>query len=136
LFSRKKNYSALSIGIRITSTLVNLRLLTRQRVQSTNRMSVPLKYIRTFWATVSKTVRPMLSAYQTVVCLSVCLSCPVCDVGVFWPNGWMDQDETWNAARPRPWPHCVRWGPSPTSPKGHSPTISSPYLLWPNGWMD
>ena len=25
-----------------------------------------------------------------------CLSLsPVCDVGVLWPNGWMDQDATW-----------------------------------------
>jgi len=24
----------------------------------------------------------------------------------------MDQDETWHAGRPWPWPHCVRWGPS------------------------
>jgi len=31
---------------------------------------------------------------QTVVCLS-------CNVGVLWPNGWMDQDETWRAGRPR-----------------------------------
>jgi len=52
---------------------------------------------------------------------SVCLSCPVCDVGVLWPNGSMDQDETWHARRPRPWPHCVRWGPSSPPPKGHSP---------------
>jgi len=57
-----------------------------------------------YWETVSKTVRPMLLVH----CLSV-LS--VCDVGVLWPNGWMDQDETWRAGRPRPWPHCVRWGP-------------------------
>jgi len=28
--------------------------------------------------------------------------CPVCDVGVLWPNGWTDQDETWRAGRPRP----------------------------------
>jgi len=34
------------------------------------------------------------------------LSCPVCpvlsvcDVGVLWPNGWMDQDETWHAGTP------------------------------------
>ena len=40
-------------------------------------------------------------------CLS-CLSSPVCDVGVLWPNGWTDQDETWHAGRPRPQPHCVR----------------------------
>jgi len=37
--------------------------------------------------------------YQTVVCLSV-LS--VCNVGILWPNGYTDQDETWNAGRPRP----------------------------------
>ena len=56
-------------------------------------------------------VRPMLADR----CLSVCLSClavlSVCDVSSQWPNGWTDQDETWHAGRPRPWPHCVRWGP-------------------------
>jgi len=30
--------------------------------------------------------------YRTVV-LSVC------NVGVLWPNGWMDQDETWHGSR-------------------------------------
>ena len=64
-----------------------------------------------------KTVRPMLSdrcpAYLSV--------CPVCDVGALWPNGWTDQDETWHAGRLRPWPHCVRWGPSSPPPKGHNP---------------
>ena len=30
----------------------------------------------------------------------------------------MDQDETWHAGRPQPWPHGVRWGPSSPSPKG------------------
>jgi len=41
---------------------------------------------------------------RTVVCpvLSVSRSCPVCNVGVLWPNGWLDQDETWHAGRPRP----------------------------------
>jgi len=24
----------------------------------------------------------------------------------------MHQDQTWHAGRPRPWPHCVRWGPT------------------------
>jgi len=52
-----------------------------------------------FWATVCKTVRPMLSD-RCLSCLSVTL--------VFVANGWMDQDETWLAGRPRPWPHCVR----------------------------
>jgi len=53
--------------------------------------------------------------------LSVLSVCPVWNVGVLWPNGWMDQDETWHAGRPLPWPHRVRWGPSAPSPKGHSP---------------
>jgi len=112
-----------------------------------------------FWATVCKTVRPMLSDG----CLSVCSVCPVClynnnnnnpickapecqktsvalkdfrDVGVLRPNGWMDQDETWHACRPRALPHCVRRGPTSPPQNGHSPPIFGPHLLWPNGWMD
>jgi len=54
-------------------------------------------------------------------CPAVCLYvCSVCNVGVLWPNGWTDQDETWPAGRPRPWPHYVRLGPTSPSPKGHS----------------
>jgi len=34
-----------------------------------------------------------------------------------WPNGWMDQDGTWHAGRPHSKRLCVRWGPSPLSPK-------------------
>jgi len=83
-------------------------------------------------------VRPFVKRFalccQTVVCLS-CLS--VCDVRAQWPNGWRDQDETWHAPRPRPLPHCVTWGPSSLSPKGHShPPIFGLYLLRPNGCMD
>ena len=86
-----------------------------------------------FGATVCKTVRPMLS-----VRLSVCPDCPVCNVGVLWPNGLTDQDETWHAGSPRPRPHCVIWEPSSPSPKGHSPSPLNfcPYLLRPNGCMD
>jgi len=29
--------------------------------------------------------------------MPVCPVCRVCDVGVLWPNAWMDQDETWHA---------------------------------------
>ena len=67
--------------------------------------------------------------YRTVVCLSVC------DVRALWPNGWTDQDETWHAGRPRPWPQCVMGTQHPL-PKGHRPTIFGPYLLRPNGCMD
>ena len=65
-------------------------------------------------------VKRFALCYQTAVCLSV-LS--VCNVGVLWPNGWMDQDETWHGGRPRPRPHCVRWGPSSPPQRGHSPPI-------------
>jgi len=69
---------------------------------------------RSFWATVYKTVRPML--------LDRCLSVlSVCNVSVLWPNGWTDQDETWHAGRPRPWP---------LPQKGTAPPIFGPYLLW------
>jgi len=73
-----------------------------------------------FWATVCKTVRPMLSDRCLSVCLSVCPVLSVCNVHPLWPNGWTDQDETWRASRPRPWPHCVRWGPCCASPKGEA----------------
>ena len=77
----------------------------------------------TFWATVCKTVCPMLSDH-----------CPVCNVGVLWPNGWTDQDETWNRGRPRPRSHCVKWGPAPQ--RRTAPSIFGPCLLWLNGCMD
>ena len=38
------------------------------------------------------------------------------DVGVLWPNGWMNLDATCYESTPPPMPHCVRRGPS--SPKG------------------
>ena len=44
------------------------------------------------------------------------------------PNGWMDQDETWHAGRPRPWPHCVRWGPSSPSSKRTEPPPFSTHI--------
>jgi len=72
-------------------------------------------------------VKRFALCYLTVVCLSCLsvLSCPVCNVGVLWPNGWMDRDETLHAGRPRPWLHCVRWGPPRLLQKGHSPQFSA-----------
>jgi len=50
----------------------------------------------------------------------VCPVYPVCDVGVLWPNGWVDQDASWYGGRPRPGRYCVRWLPSsPPDGKGH-----------------
>ena len=36
----------------------------------------------------------MLSDRCLSLCLFVCPVCPVCNVGVLLPNGWMDQDAT------------------------------------------
>ena len=48
------------------------------------------------------------------------------NVGVLWPNGWMDQDATWYGDGPRPRRHCVRWGPcSPTRRGRAAPHLSA-----------
>jgi len=77
---------------------------------------------RNFWATVYKTVSPRLSD-RCPVCLT-----PVCNVGVLWPNGWMDQDKTCHGGRPQPRPHCVRWPPSSPVPqkRGEEPPNFQP----------
>ena len=64
-------------------------------------------------------VRPMLSDH----CLSVCLSCPVCNVCVLLPNGWMDQDETWHGGRPRSWPHCYMGTQLPLPQRSTAPNF-------------
>ena len=80
--------------------------------------------IERFWATVCKTLRPIvirpLSVLSVCHVLSVLCILSVCDVGVLWPNGWTDQDETWHAG----WPHCVNWGPS-SFKKGTAPQFSA-----------
>ena len=77
-------------------------------------------------------VKRFALCYQTVVCLF----CPVCDDGVLLPNGWMDQDETWHARRPRPGPHCVIWGPtSPLPQKGRAPSNFRP-ISFVAQWLD
>jgi len=58
-------------------------------------------YISTFWVTV---VKCSTLCYRTVVCWSIC---PVCNIGVFVPNSWMDLDEMWHEGRPWPRPHCI-----------------------------
>jgi len=70
------------------------------RVLRCNTNHAIFEIYRVYWATVCKTVRPML--------LDRCLPVlSVCEVGVTWPNGWMDQDDSWHAGRPRPWPHLI-----------------------------
>jgi len=85
-----------------------------------------------FWVTICKTVCPMLSE-----CCPICPVClSVCNVGVLWPNGWMDQHETWHGGRLRPQSHCVRCEPSSPPIKRGTPPIFGSSLLWPNDWMD
>ena len=44
-------------------------------------------------------------------------------------DGSRIQDETWHAGRPRPWPPCVRWGPSTHSPRNFRPiTVVAKWL--------
>ena len=76
--------------------------------------------------------RPFVKRFA--LCYRTCPS--VCNVGVLWPNGWMDQDETWYGDRPRPG-HIVADGdPSPPPQRGIASPIFGPSLLWPNRWMD
>ena len=81
-------------------------------------------------------VKRFALSYRTVVRLSCpVLSCPVClSVTLVYcgrPNGWMDQDEAWRAVRPRPRPHCVRWRPCSSHPKGSIPPTILAHVLWP-----
>jgi len=67
------------------SHVANINMHTKPEVPSFTRL----------WAAVTITVRPML--------WDPCLSClSVCNVGVLWQNGWMDQDATWHGGRPQP----------------------------------
>jgi len=63
---------------------------------------------------------------------------PIIGPCLLWPNGWMDQDDTWRGDGPWSRPHCARWGTSSRPPKrGQSPPpILGPFLLLPNGWMN
>jgi len=80
-------------------------------------------------------VKRFALCYRTDVC-PVLWSLSVCNVGVLWPNGWMDQDEPWHAGRPRPRPYCVRWRPSSPVPNGHGPQFSAHvYCGQTAGWM-
>jgi len=48
----------------------------------------------------------------------------------------MDQDETWHAGRPQPWPHCVRWGHSTPSPNRAEPLPNFQHISVVAKWLD
>ena len=81
-------------------------------------------------------VKRFALCYRTVVCL-FCLS--VCNVGVSWPNGWMDQDETWRGGRLRPGSTVLdgdlqlhpKTGAQPSPPPNFGPvTASLRHVFW------
>ena len=86
-------------------------------------------------STFCKTVR---LCYRAVV-LSVCLSIlSVFNVGVLWPNGWMDQDETWHGFGLGP-DHIVLDGDPAPPPKGGggtaAPTFRPMYCSQTARWI-
>ena len=72
------------------------------------------------------------ACFWAIVCRLLC----VLSVGVLWPNGWMDQDESWHGGRPWPRPHRVKWGLGFPPEGAQPPPIFGPCLLKPNGrWI-
>jgi len=55
----------------------------------------------------------------------------VCDVRVLWPNGWTDQDETWQVGMQvglGPGHTVLDGDPAPPRPNGHSPPQFSAHI--------
>ena len=56
---------------------------------------------------------------------------PIFGTCPLWPNGWIDQDNTWHGGGPWFGPYCARWGPSspPQKGSGDPSPIFGPFLL-------
>ena len=144
------------LGLYISQSNVETRLEWAASARVQGKTETPFSLIEERPVFGRPFLRQFTLSYRTVVSLSVCLSwlsvCPVlsvCNVGVLRPNGWMDQDETWHAGRPRTRKHCVRWGSShcgkwhsnPEFPNLPAEALSAFIirdlcLLRPNDWMD
>jgi len=86
------------------------------------------------WATVCKTVRPMLSDRR-----SVCPICPVCNRVTLVHCGQTVGRIKMTLGMPvglGPGHIELDRDPALHPPKGHSPLIFGPYLLSQNDWMD
>jgi len=80
--------------------------------------------LNSFLGDVCKTVRPMLS--------DRCPVCPflsVCNVGVLWPNGWMDQDATALGTEVNLGPGDVVLDGVPVPPKSAQPSSFRPMSI-------
>jgi len=56
--------------------------------------------------------RPFVKQFALCSRTVVCPVLSACDIAVLWPNSWTDQGATWHGDRPRPRPHCIKWGPN------------------------
>jgi len=107
----------------MTSSVVSNSVLRATRHYSVYLINVIVSSSSCFFG--RPFVKRFALCYQTVVC-PVCLSVlSAYDDGELWPNGWMDQDETWHADRPRPRRRCVRWGRSSPVKRGTAPKFSA-----------
>jgi len=81
-------------------------------------------------------VKRFALCYRAVV-LSV-LFCPVCDVGVLWPNGWMIKMKLGMEVGLGPGQIVLDGDSAPPKKRAHTalPPILSPCPLGPNGWRD
>jgi len=89
---------------------------------------------------------PQWNLRATNFCVDVV--CPVCNVGVLWPNGWWIRMPLGKELGFAPGHIVLDGDPAPPHGKGHSsPHFRNlhrlcicinhgPCLLWPNGWMD
>jgi len=95
-----------------------------------------------YWQIISLFGRPFVKRFALCCRSVVCLSCPVLSclsVTLVYCGQTVGRIKTKLGMQIGlvPWPHCVRWGLSSPSPKGHSPhPIFCPYLLRLNGCMD
>jgi len=85
-----------------------------------------------FWATVSKTVRLMLSDRCPVLSYPVCLSVTLvyCGQTVGWIKMKLGMEVGLSPG------HIALDGDPAPPPKRAQPPIFGPCPLWPNGWMD
>jgi len=61
---------------------------------------------------------------------------PIFGPCLLWPNGWVDQDDTWHGGGPRSRPHCARWRPAPVPQKGtEAPFSAHVYCGQTAGWI-
>jgi len=68
---------------------------------------------------------------------SALLPPPIFGPCLLWPNGWMDQDDTWHGGRPQPCNFVLDGDPAPSPKRAEPPSpIFGTCLLGTYGCMD